>query len=65
MYLVYPWYIHGLYSDIYIFKEYPLYIPGLYMVYTWIYNIYYMHMLHLTADVAGEDRVPFHRLHQQ
>ncbi len=27
-------YIHGIYSDIYIFKEYTMYITCIYMVYT-------------------------------
>ncbi len=87
-------YIHGIYSDIYIFKEYSLYIPCIYMVYTlylqwhlqwfyifkeyfiyipciynactWIYMVYHvLLMLHLAADVAEEERVPFHWLHQQ
>jgi hypothetical protein len=49
-----------------IFKEYSMYIPGIYMAYTWIYMVYHVLMLHpLAADVVEEDRVPFHRLHQQ
>jgi hypothetical protein len=38
---------------------------GLYMIFTWIYNVYHVHMLHQAADVAEDDKVPFHRLHQQ
>jgi hypothetical protein len=56
---------HGDMPEVYIFNEYSLYIPCIYMVYTWIYMVYHVLMLHLAADVAEEDRVPFHRLHQQ
>jgi hypothetical protein len=42
IYKVYTWYIHGIYSDMYIFQEYPWYIPCIYMVYTWIYMVYIM-----------------------
>ncbi len=59
------WNIHGIYSDVYILKEYTLYIPCIYMIFTWIFYVYYAHMLHWAADVAVEDRVPFHLLHQQ
>ncbi len=65
IYMVYTWYIHGIYNDIYIFKEYSMYLPCIYHVYTWIYMVYLVLMLHLAADVAEEDKVPFHRLHQQ
>ncbi len=34
--------IHGIYSDIYIVEEYSMYIPCIYMVYTWIYTWYIM-----------------------
>ncbi len=35
------------------------------MILKWIYNAYHAHMLHRAADVAEDDKVPFHRLHQQ
>ena len=44
---------------------YTIYILCIYMVYTWTYMVYHVLMLHLAADVAEEDRVPFHWLHQQ
>ncbi len=47
----------------------PRNIICIYYVYTWyihgIYMVYHVLMLHLAADVAEEDRVPFHWLHQQ
>jgi hypothetical protein len=42
-----------------------MYLPYIYIVYTWIYLVYDVLMLHLAADVAKADRVPFHWLHQQ
>ncbi len=65
IYHVYTWYIHCIYSDIHIFKEYSMYTQCIYNVYTWIYMVYHVLLLHLAADVAEEDRVPFYRLHQQ
>ncbi len=51
-------YIHGIYM------VYTVTSTSIYNVYTWIYMVYHVLMLHLAADVAEEDRVPFHRLHQ-
>jgi hypothetical protein len=65
IYHVYTWYIHCIYIDIYIFMEYSMYIPYIYHIYTCIFMVYHVLMLHLAADVVEEDRVPFHWLHQQ
>jgi len=35
IYHVYILYIHGIYSDVYILKEYTMYTSCIYMVYTW------------------------------
>ncbi len=65
IYMVYTVNFICIYHVYTIYIVYIMYIPCIYMVYTWIYNLYHVPMLHLAPDVAEEDRVPFHRLHQQ
>jgi hypothetical protein len=60
IYHVNTWYLHGIYSDIYIFKEYSMYIPCIYNVFTWIYMVYHVLMLHLAAQLMLRRRTGSH-----
>ena len=40
-----------------VMSTYTMYIHCIYHEYTWIYNVYHVHMLHRAANVAEDDVV--------
>jgi hypothetical protein len=40
-----------------VMSTYTMYIHCIYHVYTWIYNVYHVHMLQRAANVAEDDAV--------
>jgi hypothetical protein len=40
-----------------VMSTYTMYIHCTYHEYTWIYNVYHVHMLHRAANVAEDDAV--------